>query len=147
MEKRYSLIIVLVVTALFITGCTPREIGSICEGLSKEMNDKIEDSNDPSIISPIGGFEGVIGGTLLSISETWFYVPSDEEQEMVTYTLTFKGMSETGTLSLRTSSEPPLPYKTGEFYKLDLKNKNQYSMQLSGVFMDPDQNALQKVDC
>ena len=119
------------------------EIIDDIDGKVKDLDEKIIDTNNPPGRFVISDFEGIVGGTLIEISEPWYYVPSDEEQGKVTYTMKFKGINEMGDLFLRTSSDTALSYTVGSFYKFDLKNRNQYSMQLSGAFMDSELDALE----
>lgn len=158
MEQKYYWIIwiVAVFGFLVISGCVPQtrtqDISTspntqtnTCEKLALDLDDKIIDTDNPTGRFVIGGFEGIVGGTLINVSAPAYYVPSDEEQGKATYTMTFKGINKKGDLFLRTSSDAALPYIVGEFYKFDLKNKDQYSMQLSGVFMDPELVALENL--
>jgi len=94
----------------------------------------------------INDFEGIMGGTLIDISDSWYYVSSDRENGKTTYTLTFQGINKTGEIFLRTLSNNTLNYQLGNFYKFDLANKNQYSMQLSGAFIDLEMNALERLE-
>ena len=153
MKRKIIFGIIITILGIFLSGCVqqtktldttpiPDTKTDTCEELAKKLDEKIIDTNNPPGRFIIKDFEGIVGGKLIKISEPWYFVPSDEEQNKVTYTMTFKGINKMGDLSLRTSSDLELPYKTGEFYKFDLKNKNQFSMQLSGAFMDPNLNAL-----
>ena len=156
MEQKYYWIlgIIAILGILVISGCVqqtktpdtntvPNTQTNTCEELAKNLDEKIIDTNNPPGRFIISDFEGTVGGTLTKISEPSYYVPSDEEQGKLTYTMTFQGINKMGDLFLRTSSDTALPYKVGAFYKFDLKNKNQYSMQLSGAFMDPELNSLE----
>lgn len=155
MKYKYNYILGLVILSMFfIVGCTQStDLPSakkttttqtdICEELAQKLDEKIIDTNNPPGRFIINGFDGVVGGKLVKISEPFYYVPSDEENKKVTYNMTLKGINKEGDLFLRTSSGSTLPYEVGKFYKFDLKNRNQYSSQLSGVFMDPNLDALE----
>ncbi len=109
-----------------------------CEELTK----RLDSSTNHGLIQ---GFEGIIGGTIIKISEPYYYIPQDEEQGKTTYTLTFNGINEQGKLYLRIYGND-LKYKLGQFYKFDLANKNKHSMQLSGAFIDIEMNALTRLE-
>ncbi len=147
-QKYYWIIGIIAILALIIIGgyiqqTKPNSQINACEELAKNLDEKIIDTNNPPGRFIISDFEGIVGGTITKISEPQYFLPSDEEQSKITYTITFKGINKAGDLFLRTSSETTLPYRIGAFYRFDLKNINQYSAQLSGAFMDPELNALE----
>ena len=146
MQHKY--IGIIAVLGIIISGCAQIEAPDtrICEELAIKLDERIVDTNNPPGRFIIDGYEGVVGGTLIEISEPSYYALYDENQGIVTYHMTFKGINKKGSLPLRTSSDT-LRYEIGEFYKFDLENINQYSMQLSGAFLDPNQDALERMDC
>ncbi len=92
------------------------------------------------------GYEGNVGGTLLEVSDPYFYVPEDNEQNKTTYTLTFKGLEKEGKLYLRTYSNKSFSYEVGKFYKIDLSNIRPNG-HLSGSYFDFDMDKLQVINC
>ena len=130
---------------ILLFGCSQETQVDLCNELENKLDEAVIETAHGD--SRIRGREDVVGGTLIDISEPWFYVPTDEEQKKPTYTLTFAGKNKAGNLFLRTSLDIVLPYKINNFYKFDLENINLFSAQLSGAFMDPDANKLQLMDC
>jgi hypothetical protein len=141
---------ILLLTLIVITGCgydtsqdnSPNINPELsCEDLAKNLDEKIIDSNNPPGNFRIQGFEGVVGGTLISISNDTFI------RDHNGYVLTFRGIEKEGKLSLGTVSEESFPYEIGKFYKFDLANKNQYSAALSGAFIDNNLDKLEEINC
>ncbi|MFH1404429.1 MAG: hypothetical protein ABIH11_09195 [Candidatus Altiarchaeota archaeon] len=83
-----------------------------------------------------------VGGRLTSITKTY-----SEAYDRNEYSLTFKGLDKEGRIHIG-SRQASIPYKTGVFYRFDLGNKCRliYSMASSGMFSDPELNALKKID-
>lgn len=150
MQQKYYWIIGIAILGIIVISLYVQQKAPItstfqtntCEQLAKNLDEKIIDTNNPPGDFIIGDFEGIVGGTIIKISE-----PSYEEnivlRRYLTYTITFIGVNKVGDLFLRTKSETTLPYKVDQFYKFDLKNKNKYSAELSGVFIDTELNALE----
>jgi len=110
-----------------------------CERLAKSLDKKIN-------YGQIGGFHGIVGGTLTNVSEAWYFVPTDREQNRTTYTLTFRGIDKEGALYLRTDSNNLFSYEVGKFYKFDLSNRRM-SGYLSGSYFDLNMTELEQVIC
>ena len=141
MKKEHYLIIgVLFILGVFIIWWYAQQINS-CEKLAKNLDKKIVDTNNPSGRFIISGYTGMVGGTLINIKN------NGQDRNSNSYTLTFKGINSEGNLYLITSSNSELPYKIGQFYRFDLKNKNQYSAAVSGSFIDHELDKLTPISC
>jgi hypothetical protein len=114
---------------------------NVCNSLKIKLDEKITDTNNPPGRFVIGGFDGIVGGTLTNIEDNGL------DRGYQSYILTFKGKNNEGTLYLMTDPERNLPYKIGEFYQFDLSNKNQYSAALHGSFMDYNLDKLIPINC
>lgn len=143
LTKFFLLFIIIV-----ITGCSYNNIQNFssdtelsCNDLAKNLDEKIIDTNNPPGKFIISDFEGVVGGTLIAISNDTFIRGHNG------YLLTFRGIEKEGTLSFGTISEDDFPYEIGRFYKFNLANKNQYSAALSGAFIDNDLDKLEEINC
>lgn len=81
-----------------------------------------------------------VGGTLINITKNAWEDGND-------FTLTFQGATKQGTITIGTRNES-VPYQTGQFYKFNLERKCDliYSMHSSGMFPDPDLNALEHIE-
>lgn len=131
---------------LLLTGCSsssPASSPSSCTSLATSFDD-----NTPFLFTVLNQDyqEIIVGGTLLDVSEPYYYVPEDKYQAQLTYALTFKGKEKEEVIYLRTNADKPFSYKVGIFYTLNLSNirPNGY---LSGSFFDPDMDRLQAMHC
>ncbi len=111
-----------------------------CDELSKNFDDKIE-----NIMTECLEWDEKhiwVGGTLTDISKNY-----NSAYKRYEYTLTFKGYEKKGKIIIGTSKA--IPYKINQFYKFDLGNvcKLIYSSASSGMFYDPNLDALQFIDC
>lgn len=147
-------IIILIIIFILFVGYYLIESGShlsnttneTCINLKTNLDNKITGIyNHPGnfVIESSGG---IVGGVLENISKPYYYIPEDENQSIVTYTLIFKGVDKQGELYLRTNSNQQFIYQVGKFYRFDLSNRRQNGM-LSGVFLDINQTALQPLTC
>lgn len=112
-----------------------------CNELAKSLDNTIFDNDNPPNNFVIGGFEGVIGGTLIDVSNDTFIRGYNG------YLLTFRGVEKEGVLSFGTVSEEYFNYEIGVFYKFDLANKNNSSAAIHGAFIDNDFDKLEEINC
>jgi hypothetical protein len=84
-----------------------------------------------------------VGGTLVNIARVQSDFPKRYE-----YRLLFKGDRKYGTITIGNANDT-IPYQAGKFYKFDLRNKCVLilSAESSGMFYDPNLNALTPMDC
>ena len=143
MKQKYYLIIgiLAVLGIILLVGYTAKYHTNACERLAKKLDKTIIDTNNPPGRFSIDEYEGIVGGTLTNIKN------NGPDHGYNSYILTFRGVHSEGDLYLITSSKLELPYKTGQFYKFDLANINQYSAALSGSFIDNKLDKLIPVSC
>ena len=114
-----------------------------CETLAKAFDD-----NAPFLfaVAKLEYHELLVGGKLVKVSEPYYFVPEDKEQNKITYALTFKGMEKEEEVYLRAHANKPFSYAVGIFYKINLSDIRP-SGRLSGSFFDFDMNKLQAISC
>lgn len=138
MKKNILIVLIIIALIIIVMGFyyyfPPNNSSNPCNELKKNLDNNI------------GSFNGIVGGTLMNVSSPYYYIPEDKNQSKLTYTLTFKGMEKQVELHLITSSDNPLSYEVGNFYKFDLSNIRKSGM-LSGAFFDINQTELQPVNC
>lgn len=150
MEKRSIALIVslLVIGVIFTSGCTSAKTNT-CDDLAKNFDAKINSIGVAvcdvyNKLPAEGGQKPIwVGGTLIDISKTYNSAADRNE-----FHLTFQGATKQGTISIGTKSDS-IPYSINQFYKFDLGHICEliYSMQSSGMFSDPDLNALEPLTC
>ena len=142
-------VIIVILMGIFIqqtqtpdtTSITDNQINT-CEGLVNNFDVQIDSNRhtecDKWVMEkkpkPI-----LVGGKLIEISKT-----DGEAYERNEFMLTFKGFQKQGKIYIGTKNES-VPYEIGKFYKFDLGNECKliYSMASSGMFSDPNLDALE----
>ena len=154
MEQKYYLIIgiIAIFGILVISGCVQQTKTSdttvipdtqvdTCEELTNNFGVKIDSigAAECDKWATEGNKPIWVGGKLIDISKT-----DSAAYERNEFTLTFQSSQKQGKIYIGTKSES-IPYEIGKFYKFDLGNKCKliYSMASSGMFSDPNLDALE----
>ena len=156
MKKTLVFAIIFALGLAFIAGCTqvqtPPSTNNIsgqtklseCDELAQNFDAKIELDMFQTYCKE-GDIKPVqVGGTLISIQNGSYSASYDRYE----YTLTFQGATKQGSIIIG-SKNSSLPYQINQFYKFDLTRKCElmYSAASSGMFADPDLNALDPMNC
>jgi len=114
---------------------------NICEDLTLNFDAKIDslDYDGCNRWSREGKKPIWVGARLINITRIY-----NEAYERYEFKLTFKGYKKQGDIYIGTKNES-IPYEVGKFYKFDLSRECWliYSMASSGMFSDPELNALE----
>lgn len=142
------IIIAVLIAGILIGSSFQKRIQSFdlntCEGLAKNLDREIDTIKDKCIVAnkkPVI----LVGGELINVSTSYHEY---EAVEKYTHKLFIRGATGYYDLYINSESET-VPYKVGYFYKFDLGRICTliFSAHSSGMFYDPDLNALQPMTC
>lgn len=128
--------LILILALILLNGCVQENISqklatNFDENINKLDCDKWNNGENPLYM----------GGRLISIEKV-----RNTGYERNEFILTFQGKEKQESIVIGTKEEN-IPYTTGKFYKFDLGRKCRLmlSMASSGLFYDPELNALEEI--
>ncbi|MBD3319132.1 hypothetical protein GF342_04455 [Candidatus Woesearchaeota archaeon] len=109
---------------------------SLCEQLARNFDESIPATGQVSYPKEL-----LVGGTLTSIGQL---LPDDPRGNV--RTVEFKGFENKGSMQLAYGQDREFTYEIGKFYRFNLDNIRMSGM-FSGVFLDPELNKFEELDC